>query len=131
MLTVQQLRSVARARLGDARALLAARRYDSAIYLAGCAVEVALKARICRTLRWADFPSSKKEFEGLTSLKTHSLDLLLRLSGVEARIKQRYLKEWSIVKKWDPEMRYHPTGKAAHADAEEMLEATSTLLRTL
>ncbi|MCG3128385.1 MAG: hypothetical protein CHACPFDD_03273 [Phycisphaerae bacterium] len=131
MLTVRELKSIARARLADARALLAADRYDSAIYLAGYAIEVALKGRSCRTLRWTEFPLTDSEFKGLTSFKTHDLDRLLRLSGVEARIKRDHMNDWVIVKKWDSEARYHPPGQATKADAERMLAATSVLLRTL
>lgn len=47
-----ELRRLAYARLADSRALYAAGRYDAALYLCGYAVELALKARICRTLRW-------------------------------------------------------------------------------
>ena len=56
MISTRDLRSISRARLRDAEELLAARRYDGAFYLAGCAVESALKARACRTLKWTEFP---------------------------------------------------------------------------
>ncbi|MCB0065385.1 MAG: HEPN domain-containing protein [Caldilineaceae bacterium] len=70
-----------KARLEDAEVLLAANRYDGAMYLCGYAVELALKARICRTLKWAGYPSTRKEFEGYQSLRTHDLKVLLHLSG--------------------------------------------------
>ena len=50
-LKTAELRKIAKARLKDAEALLAAHRYDGAIYLCGYAVELALKARICQTLK--------------------------------------------------------------------------------
>ena len=83
MLTRKDLKDIIQARLDDADALHVAGRYDGAIYLCGYAVELALKCRICITLRWAGFPSSKKEFEKYQSLKTHTLDVLLSLSGYE------------------------------------------------
>ena len=52
MISAIDLRSIARARLRDAQILLQAKRFDGAFYLCGHAVEVALKARICRTLEW-------------------------------------------------------------------------------
>jgi HEPN domain-containing protein len=81
MLSTKDLRAIARARLEDARVLLQAKRYDGALYLCGYAIELALKARICRTLRWLGFPDSDKDFKGLSSLKTHDLEVLLRFLG--------------------------------------------------
>jgi hypothetical protein len=83
MITARNLRAIARARLRDARVLLRARRWDGAVYLCGYAVELALKARICQTLKWAGFPETPAEFKGLQSVKTHDLEMLLHLSGIE------------------------------------------------
>lgn len=64
MLTRQELRRIAHARLRDAESLFRARRYDGATYLCGYALEVMLKARICATLHWNDFPETGGEFSG-------------------------------------------------------------------
>jgi len=56
MITTKDLRAISRERLRDARALLRAKRFDGTYYVCGYAVELALKARCCRTLKWADFP---------------------------------------------------------------------------
>jgi hypothetical protein len=72
----------------------------------GYAIEIALKTRICHTLKWHGFPSTRKEFLDRRKFKTHSLDLLLTHSGVESKIKTGYLADWSIVKTWNPESRY-------------------------
>ena len=50
VISLADLASLARARLSDAEALRLARRYDSALYLCGYAVELQLKVAICRTL---------------------------------------------------------------------------------
>ena len=131
MLTRTELRKIARARLRDAEILFSSKRYDGAVYLCGYAIEVALKARICRTLRWADFPSTGGEFHGLQSFRTHSLDILLRLSGVESKIKADFLSQWSAVAVWAPETRYKPIGSAAGEDAQLMIESATILLRVL
>jgi hypothetical protein len=131
MISRADLRQIARERLRDARVLLRADRYDGAIYLGGYVVEVALKDRICRTLKWTGFPQSRKEFENLLSFKTHNLDVLLSLSGVEARIKAKYLAEWSAIATWEPEARYNPVGSATRADAQLIIDAATVLLRTL
>jgi HEPN domain-containing protein len=96
MIGVRDLKAVARERLRDARVLLKGGRPDGAVYLSGFAVEMALKARICRTLRWASFPDTTREFKDLRSLRTDDLEILLRFSGVDERIKTKHLAEWSI-----------------------------------
>lgn len=63
MIKVADLQKLARARLKDAKSLLSAKRFDGAIYIGGYVVEIALKARICRTLKWSEFPETRKEFE--------------------------------------------------------------------
>ena len=131
MLTRTELRKIARARLRDAEILFSSKRYDGAVYLCGYAVEVALKARICRTLRWAGFPSTGREFQPFQSFRTHSLDVLLRLSGVESKIKADFLSQWSAVAVWAPETRYKPIGSAAGEDAKLMIESATILLRVL
>jgi hypothetical protein len=90
MISVAELDNKARARIEDARALLAAGRFGGATYLCGYAVEVALKARICRTLNWTEFPNTGSELQAYRSFQTHELDVLLRLSGQEERIKQNH-----------------------------------------
>jgi HEPN domain-containing protein len=58
MIARDELRRIAWGRLRDAELLLNGGRYDGAAYLCGYAVELTLKARICRTLKWAGFPST-------------------------------------------------------------------------
>jgi HEPN domain len=125
------MRRIAQARLHDARALRDRQRYDGAVYLCGYAIEVALKARICQTLRWTGFPATNREFEGKQSLRTHDLSLLLELSGVEALIRTRYLPHWSAVATWTPDLRYHVVGSATRNRAEQMIAAAGVLVRVL
>jgi HEPN domain-containing protein len=131
MIATPDVSKIARARLKDAQVLLAAKRYDGAIYLCGYAVELGLKARICRALKWAGYPSSRKEFEGLQTFRTHDLDLLLRLTGREQGIKTTHFAEWSAVAQWNPEARYQPVGTATATDAQIMIQAAEILLKKL
>jgi hypothetical protein len=101
------------------------------VYLCGYAVEIGLKARICRTLKWTAFPSSNTEFQGYGSFRTHDLDVLLRLSGRESSIKTKHLTAWSAVAMWDPEARYLPIGSASAADANAMLRSAREVLSAL
>jgi HEPN domain-containing protein len=131
MLNKKDIKKIAKARLEDAETLFAAGRYDGAIYMCGYAVELALKARICKTLRWSGYPSTRAEFNDYRSFKTHDLDVLLHLSGIEDKIKTKLLAEWSAVAQWNPDARYQPIGNVGVMDARLMLSAAAILLKKL
>lgn len=131
MISNQEITKIAKARLKDAEVLAASRRYEGAIYLCGYAVELGLKTRICKTLKWPGFPSTNNEFNDYRSFKTHNLDVLLHLSGIEGRIKATLFAEWSAVAEWDPESRYNPIGHVTSADAQLMLSSAKSLLAKL
>jgi len=131
MIPIANLKAIARARLRDSKVLLKGKRLDGAAYLCGYAVEIALKARICRTLKWSEFPETTAEFKGLQSVKTHDLEILLKLSGVEGRIKTKHMAEWSCVLNWDPEKRYQTTGGFTEQQARDVVAAATKLLRVV
>lgn len=131
MIPVGELDRIAQARLDDSKALLVAGRYDGASYLCGYAVEVALKARICRVLNWPEFPGTRGDFEGYRSFQTHELDVLLHLSGQEQRIKQQNFRDWNAVSLWNPESRYNVVGTSQRADTEAMIQGAQALLSAL
>jgi hypothetical protein len=101
------------------------------VYLCGYAVELALKERICKTLGWQGFPETRQEMQGYRSFMVHDLDVLLHLSGVEQRIKTQHLADWSLVAKWEPQLRYQPICQTTRQHALDMLRAVQTLTRVL
>mgnify|MGYP000467504503 FL=1 len=103
-LTPTELSRLAEERLIDAKTLFEAERYDGAFYICGYALEMALKSRVCHSLNWDEYPGNGKD--GYKSFRTHKFDDLLHLSGVEKEIRAKLMSEWSIVMKWDPEIRY-------------------------
>ncbi len=136
MIAITDLHGTAREYLRDAKLLRTQRSYDVAIYLCGYAVEIALKARICRTLKWTTgFPQTASEFRLKGNLKTHDLEMLLEFTGIQDRIRSSgptgFLAAWSIVRKWNPEERYDPRGTKTVSDADSMIAATQTLLRVI
>jgi HEPN domain-containing protein len=131
MLDRDELSSIARARLDDADALVSAGRHDGAVYVCGYAVELGLKARICKTLRWEGYPETGKEFEAYRSFKTHDLVVLLRLSGVEEDVKKSLPFEWSVVAQWNPESRYGPVDSSSEDEARSMIESARAVLGEL
>ena len=95
------------------------------------AIETALKARICRTLKWSGYPDTRKEFEGFQSFRTHDFETLLHLSGIENKIKTNYFDAWNTVVNWDPNVRYSAIGSTSSQEAADMIQSTQALLGVL
>jgi len=131
MITTGELTQIARARLADAKALRSQKRHDGAVYLCGYAVEVALKARICKTLKWTGLPTTQGEYTAFKTFHIHALDVLLRFSGMGDRVITVYEADWYIVKTWGPESIYKVPDSAVVADADDMIGAVQTLLKML
>lgn len=138
MLLKAELKRIIKEHLSDAEALFNAGRFDGATYLCGYVMEVALKLRVCKTLKWEGFPETRREFEGLASFKTHDFDVLLRLSGAEDTIKLSYLSEWSTVRTWSPELRYNRVVSMnrveklrKRSEVADIISATKTIMNIL
>ena len=124
-----EIEKIVQARLKDAEVLLEASRFDGSVYLCGYAIELGLKARICKTLFWDEYPGGKDK--KYNTFKTHDLDVLLHLTGLEDKVKLKYMAEWSIVTQWNPEARYNPIGNVQESDARDMLDSTKELIKQL
>ncbi len=123
----EDIKKIARARLKDAEALFDARRYEGAAYVCGYAVELALKHRICMRLDWNEYPPLRR----LNNFKTHDLNILVLLAGVEKKVNTSLLSEWSAVSWWNSEIRYKPARSFASNEVRLMIESTKILLRKL
>ncbi|WP_059358628.1 MULTISPECIES: hypothetical protein [Parachlamydia] len=124
MSTLNELITLCRAKKKDAKALLKCKRYDGAVYTCGYIVELALKIKICKTLKWTDYPPPSDCFK---SFKTHNLAFLLACTGIEGRIKKNYLALWSFFTNWSPEMRYEVKKQYSMQEATDMVNAAVTL----
>lgn len=118
---------IAELRLREAKALLTAGFPDGAYYLAGYAVECALKACIAKRTREHDFPE-----KSANRYYTHDLEELLKLAKLEIEMEQTLhgnpaLKaNWLIVRNWSEESRYESTRAAKEAsDLLTAVEAKS------
>ncbi len=132
MIAINDLHKTAREYLRAAKLLRTRQSHDVAVYLCGYAVEIALKARICRTLHWTNgFPETRKDFEGKSSLKTHDLEILLDFTGIQNKVKLIHFADWAIVNKWNPEQRYSPLGTQTLTTAKDMIQAAQNLLGIL
>lgn len=117
-----ELQRLAKERISDAKVFLAARHWSAAYYIAGYAVECALKACIAKLMKSEEFPDKKFA----DKCWTHNLAQLLDLAGLKddldaAMQADRDLSQnWDTVKEWTEESRYLRTMKAK---AEKLYEA--------
>lgn len=115
---------MARTRLREAGLLLQADATDAAYYLAGCAVECALKACIARSFRRHAWPDRRF----VQSIHTHDLERLVELAGlggqleIEFRSDRHFRDRWDIVRSWNNDSRYHAWERA---EAFSMHEAVA------
>lgn len=148
MILRKTLRELIDYRLKDSDVLIANKRYATAIYIAGYAMELALKFKICKIFKFVQgFPESKVEFyfyknsvksqpllagtiSQIKDIRNHDLNKLLFYSGVEVQIKRDYLNEWNLVAGWDPEMRYKMQ-KVLKREALNYLNVIKLLIRNI
>ena len=110
-------------RVREASALLRLGHFHGAYYLAGYAIECALKACIAKRTRRFDFPEKKVANEAWK----HDLEALLGTAGLavefadETKRSKPLELNWNLVKDWSEESRYM-TDLTEH-DARQLLSA--------
>lgn len=109
------IQKIALSKLDDAEFLFANDRYDAAFYLGGYAIELLLKARICKTLGIDNFFDESwlmKKLKFPQAFKIHDLRQLIILAGVctqlEADINSNasIRDSWFVVCQWNENSRY-------------------------
>ena len=125
---------LAELRLQEARPLFAADFPEGAYYLAGYAVECALKACIAKRTREHDFPEKKLVIDS----HTHDLGKLLDVAGLSDLLKNDVadnieLKlDWETVREWSEQSRYglfddDPIGHwSGLASAQSLIDAVES-----
>lgn len=101
------LKYVSELRMTDATCLFQAQRYDGAIYLCGYAIEMALKARICKLHKWDALSPKNSKFK--IAIQSHNFVELLELAGLQKELEEapEYVKtSWKSMLEWSPELRY-------------------------
>ena len=113
----RDFQALSKLRRREANALLKARQYPGAYYLAGYALECALKACIAKQVKLHEFPNKKLAQE----VFTHDLGRLLQLSGlqpdfdVHLNSNAAFQLNWTIAKDWSEASRYDLTLSQAQA----------------
>src|SRR5271165_71425 len=106
-MTRTDLQKLAAIRLDEAKLLLAANAPDGAYYLAGYAVECALKACIARSTKRHEFPDKKRANDSYV----HDAKKLIVVAGLESEWREamkrsEFAWRWETVFKWSEESRY-------------------------
>ncbi|MBZ5628480.1 MAG: HEPN domain-containing protein [Acidobacteriia bacterium] len=108
ILTRADFQELSRTRLVDAKTLLDSGRYAGAYYLAGLAIECAIKACIARQTRRFEFPQKEKALQSYS----HDLAQLLKVADLQMELDNASRSDpalagyWTIVKDWKIESRY-------------------------
>ena len=116
------LQELSKIRLKEAKALLKAGMADGAYYLAGYAVECALKACIAKETKRYEFPEKERVF----SSYSHKLQDLVKVAGLEqalagvVRTSPEFRTNWQVAKSWSEQTRYQ---RHRSEKAEELLAA--------
>jgi HEPN domain-containing protein len=117
------VQTLALERLSDAEALLNARKYSGAYYLAGYSIECALKACIARRVKRYDFP-----LKDAAKYYTHDLERLIDSADLRQKLKlevkrsRPFADKWTLVKEWSEEARYQGHSRK---EAQELLAAVA------
>lgn len=104
----KDLQELSKVRLKEATALLKLRLFDGAYYLAGYAVECALKACIAKGTQRGEFPDRKR----VESSHSHNFRELIRVAGLDgARLERAgkdpdFRRNWDVVESWTEQSRY-------------------------
>jgi HEPN domain-containing protein len=111
----KDLQALANLRAREAQVLLRAKEFSGAYYLAGYAVECALKACIAKQNKRHDFPERKV----VNDSWTHDLKKLASVAKIDEAMVERsstdeiFQKNWNLITLWSEESRYRTTDKAA------------------
>ncbi len=109
----RDFKALADLRADEARILLARGKLQGAYYLAGYAVECALKACVAKKTKRFQFPP---KMDYVRELYSHKLNTLVSVAGLDADLKREmdanpaFKTNWGTVKDWTEESRYKASG---------------------
>ena len=129
MPTRSELKKLSKNRLEEAKILHKNGFYDSAIYIAGYSIELALKAVICKKLEWHEFTPKNLRNDTAKVFRIHDLLVLAILGGVWSKIETEtitnpsFKTNWDIISKWSESQRYEAIGTNSETKSREFIEA--------
>ena len=129
MPTGPELKKNALNRLKVGEGLIRSGDYTLAVEMLVFALEIALKACICKTLNLEEYPDNIGNKQMAATFRTHKFDELLLFSGFQNKFELRSGNKWrynswsQATGKWDVSERYVNISKYTKADAELVLKA--------
>jgi hypothetical protein len=123
--TRKDFQRLAELRAKDAATLAKTGSQQGAYYLAGFAIECALKACIAKKTRRHDFPADK-DYAG--KVYTHNLEQLLKLAHLDTQLNEdvenrpQLAVNWDVVRRWNVDSRY----ETSKLSGREMILATNS-----
>lgn len=129
------IQNLADLRINEASKLQESSFPDGAFYLAGYAVELYLKAKICETIDIPNFYDQHVPKSDLSkTFLIHNLDRLVLLSGLYTKFeaeKQMYpdlAKHWADVSAWSEKSRYNAPNTKSDKEALEFIESSKIII---
>lgn len=119
----RDLKNLVVGRLADAHVLMSKRRYASAYYIAGYAVECGIKVCIARQFRKNTIPDKNL----VNNTYTHDFEKLMKTAGIFTQLVEDIAanadlySSWNVVKDWKPEIRY--TTSVTRLEARDLIDA--------
>ena len=116
------LKKISLIRTHEAQILLKKKKYSGSYYIAGYAMECALKACIAKKTKKSEFPDK----QAVIASYTHNLDNLIKSAGLEHDLNQEIARirnfaiYWTVAKDWSEEARYEIKNRR---EAEDLLKA--------
>ena len=107
-MTKNDFQKLSRIRLKEARVLLSNGFFEGSYYLAGYAVECAIKACIAKNVKKYDFPDKELAINSYS----HDLQKLIKLAGLQNELdvllksNKKFELNWTLVKDWTEQKRY-------------------------
>jgi hypothetical protein len=133
MKSVKEIKEISNTRLQEAKILHANKYFDGAFYLAGYAVELVLKAKICELL---DIPNlydesfQKSSKDLFKSYRTHKLDNLILLAGLRTKFEEAKANDVSLqqnwnflAERWSEQCRYFCCGSIKEKESETLINS--------
>lgn len=130
-----ELQNLADLRINEAAKLQESNFPDGAFYLAGYAVELYLKAKICETIDVPNFYDIHVPKSDLSkTFLIHNLDRLVLLSGLytkfetEKEINSDLAQHWAKVSAWSEKSRYNTPYSKSDIQALEFIESSKIII---
>ena len=129
MIPIEDFKQTAYEKLLDAQCLLEGDRYAGSVYLAGYALEIALKVKLCNIHELIEFPENQRETNAITKKWfKHNLEKLEGYTNLNLNF--HYTAAWLKVKNWDVEARYKRLPETQE-DSTDFFNSIQILLNAL